>query len=187
MRRLHLEKSGIKGLAVAESFAPDQDRSVLAGVVMRSDFVIDGFVFGHTGVRGTDATDAVLGMWESLERDDISYVLLSGLIISLYNVIDLEILYKRFGVPILSITRGGSDSLDGATVSRLKGANLSSYNRLPERIYIGYDRYDIRVQCLGCTALEAKNLIQKLMLDGSRPEPLRVARILARRLSKSGF
>ena len=187
MRRLHLEKRGIKGLAVAESFEPNQAASALAGVVMRGDFVIEGFAFGRAAVRGTDATDAVLEMWDSLERDDISYVLLSGLIISMYNVIDPSRLYKKFAVPIISITRGGSDGLDGAAIGRLGEEALSVYRSMPERIHVGHGKYDIRAQCLGCSPLEAKHLIKKLTLDGSMPEPLRVAKILARRLSKSGF
>ena len=47
MRNLHLEKKGLRGLAIAESFLQNSKKSVIAGVVMRRDFVIDGFVFGH--------------------------------------------------------------------------------------------------------------------------------------------
>ena len=46
MRRLHLEKKGIRGLAIAESFRHDSQKSVLAGVIISSDLVIDGFVLG---------------------------------------------------------------------------------------------------------------------------------------------
>jgi len=46
MRHLHLEKKGLRGLAIAESFAQNSEKSILAGIVMRRDFVIDGFVFG---------------------------------------------------------------------------------------------------------------------------------------------
>ena len=42
MRSLHLEKKGLRGLAIAESFRQNSTKSVLAGVVMRRDFIIDG-------------------------------------------------------------------------------------------------------------------------------------------------
>ena len=45
MRSLHLEKRGLRGLAIAESFRPNSERSILSGLIMRRDFVIDGFVF----------------------------------------------------------------------------------------------------------------------------------------------
>ena len=46
MRSLHLEKKGLRGLAIAESFRQNSTKSIFAGIVMRRDFVIDGFVFG---------------------------------------------------------------------------------------------------------------------------------------------
>ena len=47
MRSLHLEKKGLRGLAIAESFKQNSVKSIFSGVVMRRDFVIDGFVFGN--------------------------------------------------------------------------------------------------------------------------------------------
>ena len=47
MRSLHLEKKGIRGLAIAESFRQNSEKSILSGVIMSNDFVIDGFVFGN--------------------------------------------------------------------------------------------------------------------------------------------
>jgi len=67
MRNLHLEKQGIRGLAIAESFSQTSKKSVLSGIVMSTDLVIDGFVFGHSTVEGDAATDAVLSMYEKLD------------------------------------------------------------------------------------------------------------------------
>ena len=36
MRKLHLEKKGLRGLVIAESFTLHSKKSILAGVVMRS-------------------------------------------------------------------------------------------------------------------------------------------------------
>jgi len=72
MRPLHLEKKGLRGLAVAESFRQNSEKSILSGIVMRRDFLIDGFVFGTTTLNGNDATDAILKMYDDLDRPDIS-------------------------------------------------------------------------------------------------------------------
>ena len=56
MRSLHLEKKGIRGLAIAESFRQDSEKSILSGVIMSNDFVIDCFVFGNSTLNGDDAT-----------------------------------------------------------------------------------------------------------------------------------
>ncbi|MGD8299295.1 MAG: DUF99 family protein, partial [Nitrosopumilaceae archaeon] len=56
MRPLHLEKKGLRGLAIAESFNQNSKKSILSGLIMRRDFVIDGFVFGTATLDGDDAT-----------------------------------------------------------------------------------------------------------------------------------
>lgn len=34
MKTLHLEKNGIRGLAISESFTQESEKSILAGIVM---------------------------------------------------------------------------------------------------------------------------------------------------------
>ena len=62
MKTLHLEKHGLRGLAIAESFLQNSKKSILAGLVTTSDFIIDGFIFGHSTVGGDDATDTILSI-----------------------------------------------------------------------------------------------------------------------------
>ena len=75
---------------------------------MRWDFIIDGFVFGSAKLEGDDATNAVLKMYGELHRPDISYVLISGLIVSMYNIIDIKKLYDSLKIPIIGISYNDS-------------------------------------------------------------------------------
>ena len=68
---------------------------------MRRDFCNDGFVFGSATLEGNDATDAILKMYDDLKRPDISYVLISGLIISMYNIIDIKKLSETLKFQLL--------------------------------------------------------------------------------------
>ena len=86
MKTLHLEKKGIRGLSISESFTKQHKHSVLAGIVMSNEFQIDGFVFGCATIRGDDITEQIITMYEKLNRDDISYILLPGTILSMYNI-----------------------------------------------------------------------------------------------------
>ncbi|MDH3361560.1 MAG: DUF99 family protein [Nitrosopumilus sp.] len=43
-------------MAISESFRQHTANSIFSGVVMRRDFVIDGFVFGTASIEGDDAT-----------------------------------------------------------------------------------------------------------------------------------
>ena len=104
MRHLQLEKQGLRGLAIAESFTQTSKKSILAGIVMRRDLVIDGFVFGNATISGDDATNEILQMYEKLGRPDVSYLLISGIIISMYNIIDIKKIHSALKIPIIGVT-----------------------------------------------------------------------------------
>jgi uncharacterized protein len=66
IKHVHVEKKAIRALGVAESFrkgnvsSSSNNKAILAGVVMRSDLVIDGMVYGYSTIRGMDATERVI-------------------------------------------------------------------------------------------------------------------------------
>ena len=95
MKTLHLEKHGLRGLAIAESFLQDSKKSILVGLVTTSDSIIDGFIFGHSTVGGDDATNTILSMYTKLNRSDINFILISGIVISLYNIVDIKKYHKK--------------------------------------------------------------------------------------------
>ena len=110
MRSLHLEKKGLRGFAIAESFRPNSLKSIFSGIVMRRDFIIDDFVFGSAELSGNDATDVILKMYDELKRPDVSYVLISGLIVSMYNIVDIKKLFDSIKIPIIGLSY--HDSID---------------------------------------------------------------------------
>lgn len=188
MRHLRLEKKGLRGLAIAESFTQQSEKSVLAGIVVRRDFVIDGFVFGHATLSGDDATLEILKMVEKLERPDISYLLISGVIISMYNIIDIKKLYEVLEIPIITVTyddsKGISESIKHHFPNNYE-EKIREYEKLGNREKITLKtNYDVYVRCEGCTVKEAKFLLNELTLQGSQPEPLRVAQLLAKTMMK---
>ena len=191
MRHLHLEKSGIRGLAIAESFSQDSKKSVLSGIVMSTELVIDGFVMGHSTVGGDDATDAILTIYEKLDRADISFLLISGIIISLYNMIDVKRISEKTGLPVVAITHEESDGIEDAIRHHFPDSyksKLAEYSKLGSREKITLrTSHDLYIRNEGCTVLEAKQLLDKITTQGSVPEPLRIAQLLANTLLKAKF
>ena len=184
MNHLHIEKKGLRGLAVAESFREIDKTSSLAGVVMRRDFIIDGFVFGHATIEGSDATDSILQMYKKLHRDDISFLMISGLIISMYNIVNIKKIWNELKIPILGVTYENSKGIEEAIKFHFPDSyqsKIEEYHNLGERtkltLHTGHDLY-VRIE--GCTIQETKNLLNAFTLQGSMPEPLRVAQMLAR-------
>ncbi|MDE1726906.1 MAG: DUF99 family protein [Thaumarchaeota archaeon] len=184
MNHLRLEKKGLRGLSIAESFHENDLKSKLAGVVMRRDFVIDGFVFGMATIGGDDATDAIISMYENLNRDDISFILVSGLIISIYNIVDIKKLWKKVKMPIIGVTYEESDGMEDAIRHHFPNSyefKIKQYQNLGTRTKISlHTKHDLYLRVEGCELKEAKKLLDTFTLQGAMPEPLRVAQILAK-------
>jgi len=184
MSQIHLEKKGLRGLVIAESFKPGDKRSRLAGIVMRRDFVIDGFVFGHCAIGGDDGTDSVLKMYSKLGRDDINFVLVSGVIIAMYNIIDVGTIHKETGLPVIGVTYEESKGIESAIKHHFPDSHkekIEKYNKLGRRSKVRlHTGYDIYLRTEGCTLKEAQKLLDHFTLQGAIPEPLRVAQLLAK-------
>ena len=191
MRHLHLEKKGIRGLAIAESFSQDSKRSVLSGIVMSTDLIIDGFVMGHSTVGGDDATNAILTMYRKLDRPDVSFLLISGIVISLYNIIDLKRISEETKLTVIGVTYEESEGIEDAIKHHFPNSyesKLTEYSNLDSREKITlHTSHDLYVRKEGCTVLEAKQLLDKITLQGSVPEPLRISQLLANTLLKAKF
>lgn len=186
MRNLHLEKKGLRGLAIAESFTQSSKKSILAGVVMRRDFVIDGFVIGTATLEGDDATDAILSMYKKLNRPDISYLLISGIIISMYNIVDLKKIFQELDIPVIGVTYQESEGIEDAIKHHFPDSHeskLKEYAELKDREKITlHTSFDVYVRKEGCIISDVQQLLDDLTLQGSFPEPLRVAQLLAKTL-----
>ena len=186
MRSLHLEKKGLRGLAIAESFRQNSSKSIFSGIVMRRDFVIDGFVFGSTALEGDDATDTILEMYDELQRPDISYILISGLIVSMYNIINIKKLYDSLQLPIIGISYNDSLGIEGAIRHHFPNSfesKITAYRKLDKREKITLaTSHDVFVRIEGCALNDVKHLLNELTLHGSVPEPIRVSQLLAKKL-----
>ncbi len=187
MNHLHLEKKGLRGLAIAESFKPEGKVSRLAGVVMRRDLVIDGFVLGQCTIEGDDATDEILKMYSELGRDDISFILISGIIISMYNIVDIKKICNKTKLPAIGVTYEDSPGINETIKQHFPNSyesKIEQYNKLGDRtvinIHTGHQLY-LRVE--GCSIKDSTKLLDAFTLQGAIPEPLRVAQLLARTTS----
>lgn len=186
MPGVRTNKRGIRVLGVAESFRESDAASVLAGVVMRADLVIDGFAFGAATVGGNDATAAIASLYRRLARDDVALVMVSGSIISRYNVVDADRLSQLTGVPVVCLTYKETSGVAEAVRRRFPAdaAKLEAYGRLGERrrVPLGPGRA-VFVRESGVSAKDADAVVRSFTLQGSVPEPVRVARLLARAAS----
>jgi uncharacterized protein len=151
---------------------------------MRSDFVVDGVAFGRTKVGGDDATSSIAGLHRRLGRNDVNLLMVSGAILSLYNVIDVDSLSTRVRLPVLCLTYKETAGIEGSIRRHFPGRaeeKLEAYRKLGKRQGVKLKTGKrIYVRAAGLDRSEARRVLDAFTLQGGVPEPVRVARLLAR-------
>lgn len=181
--RVHPEKKGIRVLGIAESFKKLSKKSILAGVVMRRDLVIDGMAFGTATLEGDDATQSIISIHRLLARRDINCILIDGLVISMFNIIDGEHVAAVTGLPVIAITFEDSMGLEESIKSHFDNwqDKVQRYHKLGsrERVKLKTGK-DLFIRCWSVKCIRALAILNSFTLQGSIPEPIRVAKIAAR-------
>jgi endonuclease V-like protein UPF0215 family len=189
---MHSGKPGLRALGIAESYRGRHDEgavSRLAGVVMRRDLRVDGFGTEITTVGGTDATGAVVRLVRTVGRDDVRLVMLSGAVIAWFNVVDGAAVADATNCAVVQVTYEASPGLEEAIRRHFPGdtARLAAYRRLGERAPVVLSTgATVYLRPFGLDLADAAALVDSFTLDGGVPEPLRVARIIARGLRPGG-
>jgi uncharacterized protein len=181
---LNINKKGIRVLAIAESFKKQKSNSILTGVVMRKDLVIDGIIFGKATIGGNDATQNIIGMYNNLERNDIGFILLDGMIISMFNIVDGEKIHNITGIPVIIITFRNSQGIDNIIKNHFPDsyeARISLLKKLGTRdtILLKTNKF-LLIRTWGIKLDDAVNLLNSFLLQGSIPEPIKLAKIISR-------
>lgn len=179
---MHLAKRGLRVLGIAESYA-GREHSRLAGVVMRRDLRIDGVAVTGITVGGSDATDGVFRLIHHLGRQDINAIMLSGCVIAWFNIIDPAKVYERSGCPLVVVTYEASSGLEEDIRHHFPDdlARLTAYRNLGSRTRVTLATgYEVFLRVWGCSEQEGTELVNYFTKDGRIPEPLRIARLIAR-------
>jgi len=156
----------------------------LAGVVMRSDMIVDGFVFGSAIIHGDDSTSQIISMHQKLRRNDINLLMIGGAVISLFNIINIDEVGRSIGLPVISVTFKKSEGLDEPIKRHFPSGwedKLKAYEKISNRdevkLWTGHSVY---VRYHGLQLDETKKALDKFLKQGAVPEPIRLAQLLAR-------
>ena len=182
--KIHLEKNALRAMGIAECYFPNSKKSTLCSVVMRSDLVVDGCTYGKSTVGGDDITKNISLMYKKLNRDDINCIMILGSIMSSYNVVDLNFLNKLFNLPIISASLKSPKNLENNFKEKYPNSwknklKIHTKNGISQKIKIKTE-YSIYIQFSGISLFDTKKILDKFILQGSVPEPLRLAKLFAR-------
>lgn len=177
-------KKEIRILGIDDSNFTREDRDVLVvGALLRGGYWIDGVLSTHVQRDGLDATEKIVNMILKARYKDLRAIMLKGITIAGFNLIDIEKLNLDTGLPVVVVMRKMPDL---ASIEKAL-SNLNYKEKRVEiiaragRIYQGtvQGESDIFFQFKGIEEGDARELIRISSMHSNIPEPLRVAHIIA--------
>lgn len=163
----------------------EKARTILVAVFLQ-DHVFSKVRIGWITVDGLDATDVLLRL---LSGKTFDVVFLSGITFGGFNVIDVPRIYRRIRRPTIVVCPVKPDN---RAVRRALMKHFSDWRRRWEaisslgRIYStrskGYPT-PLYFETFGISPSAARRIISRLGFSSRLPEPIRVARLIARGLT----
>lgn len=167
-------------------FTPHSKELVdIVGVVFRGGYWIDGFMHTQVQVDGMDATEKLTRMiMESPHYQQLRVIMLNGVTLAGFNVVDIIELHENIGLPVIAVTRDSPDFGDIRKALR----NLPQWKKRWKTIEKAGKIHKVRtrdgedpiyVHAVGISEKTAERIIKSTSTRSNIPEPLRVAHIVA--------
>jgi len=177
-------KSQIRLLGVDDSpFTFTEKYATVIGVVMRGGEYLECVLKNQVAVDGNDATYVCNEMIKNTRhRKQLKAMLLDGIALGGFNVVDVEEVYSDTNLPVITITRDKPD------FRKIKKALQKNFEDWKERLNLMKKgklykvetlHNPVYVKCIGVSIDEAKEIIKLSTIRGAIPEPIRVAHLIA--------
>jgi uncharacterized protein len=160
------------------------DQILVVGAVMRGGDWLEGVVRTYIKKDGLDATERLAGMvLKTKHFGQIRAVMLNGITMGGFNVVDMDKLFESTGIPVISVMRKLPD------MDSIRSAldNLSEPERRYELILKAGNAVEVSTsrgepvyaQFKGVDEATAVNLVKSSTIHSRIPEPIRVAHLIA--------
>ncbi len=160
----------------------------VVGVVMRLPNYVEGVMCSEVSIDGLEATDVVVNMVKkSKYREQVRLIIVDGIALGGFNVLDLDEIYLKTEIPVCSITR------DKPSISAIERALRKHFSDWEQRLKlitkntlepIRGAHKPIYVCVKGMSMGELKLLLRRATVRGALPEALRVAHLIAAAMVK---
>ncbi len=145
-----------------------------------ADLRLDGVLTGVIEKDGSDATGKLAALvLESKFADHIRLIMLQGIALGGFNVVDVAHLHDRTGLPVLVVSRVWPDM---AAIKKALLADIPGGRRKWSIIETLGDMEPVNgiyVQRAGLSRAEAEAVISRFSINSRIPEPVRVAHLIA--------
>jgi len=182
-------KQQVRVLGIDDSPFDFGDRmALIVGALVRAPSYLEGVLKGEVTVDGDDSTQAIVDLVSrSRFRDQVKVLMLDGIALAGFNVIDVEQVHAKLGIPVLTITRDRPD------FEMMRKALEKYFDDWRQR-YALITRLELRevrtshnpiYACgVGLEWAEFVSIVQSTTVRGVVPEPLRIAHLIASAMVK---
>jgi endonuclease V-like protein UPF0215 family len=146
---------------------------------------LEGVIRGKVRRDGANATSSIARLIErSRFRPSLQAVLLQGVTVAGFNVVDLDALSARLGLPVVAVCRRRPDldRIQRALLTAVPGGKRKW--SLIARLGRVRRHRDVYVQMAGVDWDRAVALVDRFAFNSNLPEPLRTAHLIAAALGR---
>ncbi|MCC7572765.1 MAG: DUF99 family protein [Candidatus Methanofastidiosum sp.] len=177
-------KKEIRILGIDDSnFTRDDQDVLVVGALLRGGFWIDGVVSTHIERDGLNATEKITNMVLKARYKDVRAIMLKGITLAGFNLVDIEKLNQDTGLPVVVVMRRLPDhnSIEKALTNLNHKEERLEIIEKAGKIYEGKVQEDSNIffQFKGIQEEDARELIRISSMHSNIPEPLRVSHIIA--------
>ena len=177
-------KQQIRLIGIDDSpFTFSDKYGMVIGVVMRGGEYLEGVLKRKITIDGNDATYVCKDMIDKTKhRKQLKAMLLDGIALGGFNIVNIEEVFSETGLPVITITRDKPDfrKIKSALQKKFEDWenrwNLISKGELRA---VKTSHNPIYMKCVGIDIEEAKEIIKISTIRGAIPEPIRVAHLIA--------
>ncbi|MGC3875298.1 DUF99 family protein [Halomonas sp. GXIMD04776] len=161
-------------------FARDHRGDVCIVGAIYAGLRLEGVVSGKVRRDGVDSTSELIRLvGASKFAGHLQLVLLQGIALAGFNVVDVEGLHEVLGIPVLVVARHAPrrEAMRRALLEHIPGGARKW--SLIERLGPMEPLAGVYVQRCGLSRDEAASVVRETAMNGAIPEPLRTAHLIA--------
>ena len=140
---------------------------------------LEGVLVGRVRRDGANATEVLARLVTGSKFRQLQLILLQGIAVAGFNVVDVVALHRLAGLPVLAVSRRAPRfaRIRSALLARVRGGarKWALIEKLGPMEKVG----GVFVQRVGLSLAEAEAVVRSLAVHGSVPEPLRAAHLIA--------
>lgn len=182
-------KEQVRVLGIDDSpFEFGDSRSLVVGALVRAPNYLEAVMRTDVAVDGEDATDRLADMvLRSRYAEQVKLVIVDGIALAGFNVLDMDSFYVRTGIPVATVTRDEPDMAEIEAALRKHfddwERRLSLVRRLPLRpLDTGHN--PLHASVAGMEWEDLVQIVRSTTVRGAVPEPVRIAHLVAAAMVK---